>query len=79
MSGVKTVTVQASQHCKIDCPDAEFTGNLVVRQKLTVEGGGALKGNFSHDGGSMTSNGIVAHTHKHSGVQSGGAVSGLPL
>ncbi|MBI2382341.1 MAG: phage baseplate assembly protein V [Gammaproteobacteria bacterium] len=78
VTGVKTAVIQASEHCKVDCPDAEFTGNLVVRKKLTVEGGAEFKGNVTHSGGSMTSNGIVVHTHYHLGVYPGGGVSGLP-
>lgn len=79
VSGIKTATIQASSSCKVDCPDAEFTGNLIVRKKLIVEGGAELQKNVEHSGGNLTSNGIVVHTHKHGGVTPGGGMAGAPV
>ena len=37
-----------------------------------------LTGNLTHSGGRLTSNGIVVHTHRHSGVQTGNGQTGVP-
>ncbi|MGY3070362.1 phage baseplate assembly protein gpV [Ewingella americana] len=37
-----------------------------------------MTGNISHSGGGITSNGIVLHTHKHGGVQTGGGQTQVP-
>ena len=49
---------------------------------ITGSGGGgatvAITGSVTQSGGSLTSNGIVLHTHTHSGVQPGPGSTGLP-
>jgi phage baseplate assembly protein gpV len=37
-----------------------------------------MTGNLTHSGGSITSNGVVVHNHKHGGVQTGGGNTGTP-
>jgi phage baseplate assembly protein gpV len=37
-----------------------------------------MTGNITHSSGSLTSNGVVVHTHKHSGVQTGGGQTQVP-
>ncbi|WP_313396784.1 phage baseplate assembly protein V [Pantoea septica] len=37
-----------------------------------------MNGDVTHGGGSMSSNGVVVHTHKHGGVKSGTDMSGGP-
>jgi phage baseplate assembly protein V len=65
-------------------------GTLLVEGALTYmagmtgfagAGGGAtatLKGEVVHTNGQLSSNGVVLHTHKHDGVQSGGSLTGGP-
>lgn len=88
--GVQTATVEAAVLVTIDAPDTVITGRLRVEGHLTYQsgmtgyagaGGGAsatLTGQFVHTGGSLSSNGIVLHTHTHSGVQPGGGSTGGP-
>ncbi len=37
-----------------------------------------MTGNFTHTGGSITSNGVVIHTHTHGGTQRGGGNTEKP-
>lgn len=95
VSGIKTATVQASEHVTVDCPENTITGNVLIKGTLTVEdlltyqnglrghggnsgNGNVLTGDFTHTDGNLISNGIVLHTHTHSGVQSGGSNTGGP-
>lgn len=68
VSGIKTALLQAAEKCVIDCPKVETTGDLLVKGKLTVESGADFTGDVIQQGGNMTSNGIVVHTHKHPGT-----------
>lgn len=76
LSGVKTVTVQAAASLTIDCPANTVTGALTVQGPFTFlagmsgsnsTGGSAavIRGNITHEDGSLSSNGIVLHTHTH--------------
>jgi len=91
-TGIKSATVNASEKVAvtsplIDCvaktrimldsPEVVCTNKLITGS-LEVKQGGTMTGNVSHSGGSITSNGIVLHTHKHSGVQTGGGNTGGP-
>jgi phage baseplate assembly protein V len=38
-----------------------------------------ITGAITQAGGNLTSNGIVLHTHKHTGVQAGGSQTGTPV
>lgn len=87
-SGVQTATLQASVLVTIDAPDTHITGTLTVDDLLTygngLQGtggshGNVITGNLTHTTGNLSSNGIVLHTHKHSGVQSGGSQTGAPV
>jgi phage baseplate assembly protein V len=93
-AGIKTATIQASVLVTIDSPESKFTGNVeidgnaLVKQVLTYKGGltngdsGAsttIKGNIDHSDGDLRSNGIVVHSHHHSGVEAGSAESGDPV
>lgn len=68
VSGIKSALLQAAEKCVIDCPKVETTGDLLVKGKLTVEMGADLTGTVIQQGGNMSSNGIVLHTHKHPGT-----------
>jgi len=92
-SGIQTATIQAAVSVTLDTPETHMTGNVQVDGTLTVDDlltygngiagtGGVndniISGDFSHAGGSLSSNGIVLHTHTHSGVVAGGANTGGP-
>lgn len=89
VKGIKTATVQASEQVTIDCPNSEFTGNVLVKKKLTVEQGAKVTGAIEHSG-KLTNNGGMAitgganidginfGTHKHGGVDTGPGTSGGP-
>lgn len=91
-TGIKSATVNASDKVVATAPLINCTAKtritldtpeVVCTNKLTtatieIKKGGTMTGNLIHSGGSITSNGIVVHTHKHSGVQTGGGSSGTP-
>lgn len=74
----KKVICTASVEIKLDTPNVICTNNLTTAT-LNVKKGGEMTGDFNHNGGSITSNGVVIHTHQHSGVRSGGDTSGKPV
>jgi len=76
-SGIQRATVQAAISVLLDAPLVECSAKLKTAT-LEVTGGGTLQGNVTHSGGSLSSNGIVLHAHQHSGVKSGGDLSGGP-
>jgi phage baseplate assembly protein V len=92
VTGIKTAVINASQKVEVTAPEIRCTAStritldtpeVVCTSKLTtgsleVKQGGTLTGNLTHNGGSLTSNGIVVHTHRHSGVQTGGGQTGGP-
>jgi phage baseplate assembly protein V len=91
-TGIKSATVKASEKVAVTAPYITCTAKtritldtpeVVCTKKLTtgsleVKQGGTLTGNITHSGGSLKSNGVVVHTHKHSGVQTGGGSTGTP-
>ena len=91
-TGIKSATVNASAKVVVTAPLITCTAKtritldtpeVVCTNKLTtatieIKKGGTMTGNLTHSGGSITSNGIVVHTHKHSGVQTGGGSTGVP-
>ncbi|WP_037034130.1 phage baseplate assembly protein V [Rahnella sp. WP5] len=92
VTGIKTAVINAAQKVEVTAPEIRCTAStritldtpeVVCTSKLTtrsleVKQGGTLTGNLTHSGGSLTSNGIVVHTHRHSGVQTGGGQTGGP-
>lgn len=81
--GINTARVQASEKVTIDTPNADFTGNVSVAQKLTVNQGVSVKGALDHQGqmtnqGGVSIDGIAFGTHKHGGVDTGNGTSGGP-
>lgn len=75
---VPLVTVKASQKITLDTPEVVCTNKLTTGT-LEVQKGGTMKGNITHTGGSLSSNGIVVDTHQHNGVKSGSDNSGGPV
>lgn len=83
VTGIKTATVQASELVTIDCPNSVFTGNVLVKKKLTVDQGAKVTGAIEHNGkmtnsGGISIDGINFGTHKHGGVDAGSGTSGGP-
>ncbi|EOI5752863.1 phage baseplate assembly protein V [Enterobacter hormaechei] len=55
------------------------TGEFVVEAARTrINSEVVINGEVTQSGGAMSSNGVVVHTHTHSGVQSGGSLTGGP-
>lgn len=75
-SGIQTATISAAVQVLLDTPLVECT-QLLRTAQLDVTDGGTMKGNVTHSGGNLSSNGKVLHTHKHPG-DSGGQ-TGAPI
>ena len=75
-TGIQTATIKAAVKILFDSPEVECTALLKTAQ-LEVTDGGTMKGNVTHTGGSLSSNGKVLHTHKHPGDS--GGLTGAPL
>lgn len=92
-SGIKSATVNASDNVAVTAPLINCVAKtritldspeVVCTSKLTtatieIQQGGSMTGNLTHSGGGITSNGIVLHTHKHSGVQTGNGQTQRPV
>jgi len=87
------LVLHASTDVTIDAPSATFTGDLTVDGALTVQKDLAVSGaadvtkdltvngagGIAAPHGDMNSMGTVLHSHVHTGVMSGGAVTGPPV
>lgn len=69
---VPLVTVRAQTRITLDTPEVVCTNKLITGS-LEVQAGGTMKGNISHSGGALTSNGVQVDSHNHGGVQKGGS------
>lgn len=80
----KNFIINAREGIQANTPLANFSQALTVnglfsfKAGLSGDGGGEMAGNFTHTGGSFTSNGITFHTHYHINVQPGPGNSGGP-
>jgi len=91
VTGIKTANVQAAESITastkmlmvkadkiiLDAPEVVCTNKLTTGT-LEVKNGGKMTGSIEHSGGSITSNGVVVHTHTHGGVQNGGGSTDKP-
>lgn len=75
---VPRVLVKAETRITLDTPEVVCTNKLTTGT-LEVQQGGAMRGNITHSGGSITSNGVVVHTHTHGGVLNGPGATAGPL
>lgn len=75
--GMKTAHIKASASVTLETPVVECTDHLKVRTFELTEGG-TMKGNVTHSGGSLSSNGVTVHSHVHGGVQGGSSNTGGP-
>lgn len=73
---VPLVMVKAETRITLDTPEVVCTNKLTTGS-LEVTKGGTMKGDITHTGGSLSSNGKVLHLHKHP-CDSGGE-TGAPL
>jgi len=68
-----TIVLEAPQSIQVK------TGEFVVEADLTrINSEVVISGDVTQSGGAMSSNGIVVDSHKHTGVQSGGSLTGGP-
>lgn len=67
----KIVIVKASQKITLDTPVVECTNQLIAKSLLIREGG-EMKGDITHSGGKLSSNGVAVDSHGHGGVKRGG-------
>lgn len=75
-SGIQTATITAAVQVLLDTPLVECT-QLLRTAQLDVTDGGKMKGNVTHTGGNLSSNGKVLHTHIHPGDSGGN--TGAPI
>lgn len=71
-TGIQTATIKAAVKILFDSPEVECTALLKTAQ-LEVTKGVTMKGNVTHSGGKLSSNGVVVDDHDHGGVQRGGS------
>lgn len=72
VAGIKSATISAAVKITLSTPLVECT-ELLRAKNLDVTGGGDMRGNFTHTGGTFTSNGVQVDDHGHGGVESGGS------
>lgn len=77
-SGRQTATIKAAVKILFDAPEVECT-KLLKAAQFEVTAGGTMKGDITHTGGSLPSNGKVLHTHKHPDDSGGETGMGAPL
>ena len=84
----KTASVQAQESVTLDAPDTIVTGTMTVQGLLTYQdgiagsGGGngnAITGGIAVTGGDVTADTISLKSHVHSGIQSGGGNTDVPV
>lgn len=71
-TGIQTATIKAAVKILFDSPEVECTALLKTAQ-LEVTQGATMKGDVTHSGGKLSSNGVVVDDHDHGGVQRGGS------
>lgn len=71
------VIVNADERIRLVTPTVICSDNLTCAT-LNVMKGGEMTGNFTHTGGSITSNGVTVHTHTHGGVDRGNSSTDGP-
>lgn len=71
-TGMQTAKIQAAVGVMLDTPVVECTKHLKTATFEVTEGG-EMRGDITHNGGKMTSNGVQVDDHDHGGVQRGGS------
>ncbi|ELE9244488.1 phage baseplate assembly protein V [Enterobacter kobei] len=67
---VPLVLVKAETRITLDTPEVVCTNKLTTGT-LEVQKGGTMKGDITHTGGTLTSNGVQVDDHDHGGVKRG--------
>lgn len=80
--GIKSAQVEASESATVKCPEITLDGNVTVTGLLSYHAGMSgkdgkgnttrISGNFTHQDGNLSSNGVILHDHDHGGVYRGG-------
>lgn len=87
VTGIRTAVLDAAVSVLVKCPETTFDGAVIVKGLLSYQSGIAgtggvhgnrITGDFTHEDGKLSSNGVVVHTHKHGGVRQGNESSGGP-
>ncbi|WP_426394283.1 phage baseplate assembly protein V [Ralstonia sp. R-29] len=82
VQGVKTVFLEAATSVLVKCPDTTFDGSVTVKGLLSFmngiagqggDNGNVIKGDVTHQGGKLSSNGVVLDNHGHGGIKPGDA------
>ncbi len=82
VQGVKTVFLEAATSVLVKCPDTTFDGSVTVKGLLSFmngiagqagENGNVIRGDVKHEGGKLSSNGVVVDDHDHGGIKPGDA------
>lgn len=81
VAGIRKVIVEAATSVLVKCPDTTFDGNVTVKGLFSYQNGiagqagdngNAISGDFNHNGGRLSSNGVVLDDHGHGNVRRGG-------
>ncbi|WP_447878436.1 phage baseplate assembly protein V [Serratia fonticola] len=67
----KQVIAKATVKITLETPTVECSNHLTAKT-LSITEGGTMKGNITHSGGKLSSNGVVVDDHDHGGVERGG-------
>lgn len=93
VTGIKTATVQASEHVTVDCPESTITGNVLIQGTLTVQDlltyQNGLAGSGGSSGNGTVITGDLIHTqgelsshgvvlHTHTHPGDSGGTTGAP-
>lgn len=87
VDAAETLLFKAGTSVTFDTPIVHDTGKHTTDDLLTYgnglagtggDNGTSITGNIAHQQGDLASNGIVLHTHVHTGVYPGGGNSGKP-
>ncbi|REE92640.1 phage baseplate assembly protein V [Cupriavidus plantarum] len=80
VTGIKSLVVEAGTSVLVKSPDIKLDGNVTVTGLLSYQSGIAgeggshgnlIRGDVTHEGGKMSSNGVVVDDHDHGAVKRG--------
>jgi phage baseplate assembly protein V len=74
-----TINIIAGVEIGIAAPTIGIASGSGIAGGTTFEGDTDWTGNITHHDGNLSSNGIIVHTHHHSGVQPGAGTTGPPV
>lgn len=80
ITGIQKVILEATASVLVKCPDTTFDGNVTIKGLLSYqngiaglggENGNVITGDFTHQDGKLSSNGVVLDDHGHGSVRRG--------